>query len=140
MGRTSCNIKRYVLIIKYWFKILLSEDVKYIKLVYNMMLDDLEMNPNKTNWASLLRHLLFSMGLNEACIQQGVGNVNNFISLFKQRLTDNFIQNWQSDLQNPQEQFSTDHLLHFSFSHILIRSMFLNIYKHTVNYACHHTG
>ena len=38
------------------------------------------------------------MGLNEAWIQQGVGNVNNFISLFKQRLTDNFIQNWQSRL------------------------------------------
>ena len=45
LGRTSCIIKRYVLIIKYWFKILLSEDVKYIKLVYNMMLDDLELNP-----------------------------------------------------------------------------------------------
>ena len=38
------------------------------------------------------------MGLNEALIQQGVGNVNNFISRFKQRLTDNFIQNWQSRL------------------------------------------
>ena len=37
LGRTSCITKRYILIIKYWFKILLSEDVKYIKLVYNMM-------------------------------------------------------------------------------------------------------
>ena len=98
LGSTSCITKRYILIIKYWFKILLSEDVKYIKLVYNMMLEDLELNPNKTNWASLLRHLLFSMGFNEVWIQQGVGNINNFISVFKQRLTDNFIQNWQSRL------------------------------------------
>ena len=30
LGRTSCITKRYILIIKYWFKILLSEDVKYI--------------------------------------------------------------------------------------------------------------
>ena len=79
------------MIIKYWFIILLSEDVKYIKLVYNMMFEDLELNPKKTNWASLLRHLLFSMGFNEVWIQQRVGNINNFNSVLKQRLTDNFI-------------------------------------------------
>ena len=47
LGRTSCITKRYILIIKYCFKILLSEDVKYIKLVYNMMLEDLELNPKR---------------------------------------------------------------------------------------------
>ena len=99
LGRTSCITKRYLMIIKYWFKILFSEHVKYIKVVYNMMLSDIELYPNKTNWVSLLRNLLVSMGFNEVWIQQGVGNVDNFISLFKQRLTDNFIQNWQSSLE-----------------------------------------
>ena len=46
LGRTSCLTKRYILIIKYWFKISLSEDVRYIKLVYIMVLE--ELNPNKT--------------------------------------------------------------------------------------------
>ena len=99
LGRTSCITKRYLMIIKYWFKILFSKGVKYIKVVYNMMLSDIELYPNKTNWVSLLRNLLVSMGFNEVWIQQGVGNVDNFISLFKQRLTDNFIQNWQSSLE-----------------------------------------
>ena len=33
-------------------------------------------------------------------LQQGVGNQNVFVSLFKQRVTDNFIQNWHSRLEN----------------------------------------
>ena len=40
LGRTTCITKRYLLIIKYWFKILYCGNTKYIKLVYNMMLND----------------------------------------------------------------------------------------------------
>ena len=54
LGRTSCITIRYILMIKYWFRILLSEEVKYIKLVYNMMLDDWELNPNMTNWSVIV--------------------------------------------------------------------------------------
>ena len=45
LGRTTCIIKRYLSIIKYWFKILNLGNTNYIKLVYNMMLADLESNP-----------------------------------------------------------------------------------------------
>ena len=38
------------------------------------------------------------MGFNKVWIQQRVGNVSNFFSLFKRRLTENFIQNWHSRL------------------------------------------
>ena len=33
LGRTNCLTKRYLAIVKYWFKILVSEDDKYIKMV-----------------------------------------------------------------------------------------------------------
>lgn len=99
LGRTTCIIKRYLLIIKYWFKILQSNSTKYIKVVYNMMLHDMETRANITNWASLVCHLLETMGFQEVWLQQGVGNFNRFISLFKQRLTDNFIQNWHSRIK-----------------------------------------
>ena len=65
-----------------------------------MMLNDLDRNPALTNWASLLRDLLCSMGFNVVWQQQGVGNFNNFISVFKQRLSDTFIQNWHSRIEN----------------------------------------
>ena len=95
LGRTSYLSKRYFLIIKYWFKILLAPHNKYIMLVYNLMLQDLEVLSNKVNWASLLHHLLMSLGFNEVWINQGMGNVNVFLSMAKQRLTDNFLQGWQ---------------------------------------------
>ena len=99
LGRTTCITKRYLLIIKYWFKILYCRNTKYIKLVYNMMLNDLERNPAIKNWASLLHNLLLSMGFNDVWLQQGVGNYNNFIYVFKQRLSDVFIQNWHSRIE-----------------------------------------
>ena len=100
LGRTTCLTKRYSMTVKYWFKILAAQKSKYIKLIYNLMLQDIELEPNKINWASLVRHLLMSLGFYNVWLNQGVGNKNVFISLFKQRLTDTFIQNWQSRLNN----------------------------------------
>ena len=56
-GLTNQMIKRYFIIIKYSFKILMSPKNKYIKLVYQTMLNDIDELPNKTNWASLVGHL-----------------------------------------------------------------------------------
>ena len=47
---------------------------------------------------SPLRHLLSSLGFHEVLVNQGVGNYNAFIALLKQRLTESFIQNWRSRL------------------------------------------
>ena len=98
LGRTTLITKRYVSIIKYWFKIIRSSENKYINFIYKIMFSDLERRPNATSWASLVKNLLFSLGFNEVWMQQGVANYNIFISLLKQRLTDNFIQNWQERL------------------------------------------
>ena len=98
-GRTNFQTKRFLFIIKYWFKILTAEDCKYIKLIYQLMLNDIAAIPNKVNWASLLRNMLSELGFYEVWAQQGVGNYDVFISYFKQRLTDTFIQNWRARLE-----------------------------------------
>ena len=54
-------------------------------------------NENDTNWASLVRNLLFNLGFGHAWYQQTIGNVNNFKILCKQRLYDQCKQNWISD-------------------------------------------
>ena len=64
------------------------------------MLTDLDNYPNKVNWAYLVRDLVSGMGFDEVWLNQGVGDVKLFTSLFKQTLTDNFIQNWQERLNN----------------------------------------
>ena len=57
-----------------------------------MMLHDLDVLPHKANWASLVRQMLMSLGFYEVWLAQGVGNVDVFLSTFKQRLNDNFIK------------------------------------------------
>ena len=63
------------------------------------MLRDIELLPRKVNWASLVRHLLMTLGFNDVWLGQGVGSYDGFISILKQRLTDNFVQNWHSRLE-----------------------------------------
>ena len=65
-----------------------------------MMLNDLEIRPNKLNWASSVRSLLQSLGFNEVWLFQGVGNINVFLSAFTQRIKDTFIQKWNERLIN----------------------------------------
>ena len=43
LGRTSYQVKRCLFISKYLFRLLPSQNNKYIKLVYNLMLRDIEM-------------------------------------------------------------------------------------------------
>ena len=54
---------------------------KYIKHVYNFMVQDIKAHPNKVNWAVLVRNLLSEIRFYEDWVQQGVGNYNVFISL-----------------------------------------------------------
>ena len=90
---------RLLIIIKYWFQVISSEDTKFIKCVYNMMLHDAEDHPTKINWAILVRNLLSELGFYEVWVHQGVGNYNLFLSLLNQRLTDTFVQNHNARVQ-----------------------------------------
>ena len=63
------------------------------------MLNNIAAAPTTDNWASLLQHILSSLGFHEVWVQQGVGNYNAFISVLKQRLIDIFIQNWRARLE-----------------------------------------
>ncbi len=80
-----------------------------------MMLNDMRERPNKQNWASLVKKLLSDLGFYYVWIAQGVGNVNKFLSILKQRLTDNFIQNWNSRLLESSRSIFYRHLANFAY-------------------------
>ena len=61
LGRLPNQKQRYFIIIKYWLKIVNSEENK-IKHVYNQMLLDLELDNRRVNWASLVKKLLSELG------------------------------------------------------------------------------
>ena len=100
LGRRNLIVQRHFKIIKYWLKVVQLNENKLVKCIYNMMLQDLELFPNKTNWALLVRDLLASLGFFEVWLEQSVGDINFFLSFLKQRLNDAFIQNWHARLEN----------------------------------------
>ena len=78
LGRVPVRNHRLVSAIRYWFKIVQSDDVKYIKLVYNVMLEDLQRLPEKLSWAKSVEILLESLEFGHVWLMQGVGDVTMF--------------------------------------------------------------
>ena len=82
LGRINYQSRRFVAIIKYWFKINSCDGTKYIKQVYEMMLNDLVQQPQKRNWASCVRDLLSRLGFMNVWDAQGVGDIKNISKYF----------------------------------------------------------
>ena len=100
LGRMPYQILRYFNIIKYWLKVINKGENKYVKVVYKMMLRDIEINGRKINWAILVRNLLGNLGFFEVWLNQGVGNVNQFLTVLRQRLKDQYMQDWSNEINN----------------------------------------
>ena len=100
LGRMDYQSLRYINIVKFWLKLVHTEERKYIKCIYNMMLNDIEIRPNKQNWASMVKYLLSRLGFLEVWNAQGVGNISSFLGIFKTRVKDVYIQDWHSRLEN----------------------------------------
>ena len=65
LGRTSCQIQRYLTIVRFWLKIVNTNANKYIRAIYDMMLWDLEISNRIINCASLVKHVLCNSGFRE---------------------------------------------------------------------------
>ena len=100
LGRVPVRNYRSIVAIRYWFKILQCDGTKYIKLVYNVTIEDLQNSPEKPSWAKSVKLLLESLGFGHVWIGQGIGDVNMYFRNFKQRLTDNFIQSWNEQVRS----------------------------------------
>ena len=126
LGRTSFLVDRHLRIIKYWLKICYTNERKYIRKIYDILLTDLTLRPNKVNWVFLVRDLLSQLGFHYVWLQQGVGNEHAFLSEVSQRLNDNFIQNWSSRIHDSSRAISYKHISVFGFNPYL---EFVNVKK-----------
>ena len=61
------------------------------KRIYKMILNDLETQPLKLNWALSVKELLCKLGFMQAWLFQGVGNEQRFVEMFKTRVKDIFM-------------------------------------------------
>ena len=67
------------------------------------MMNGIENTPSCLNWASRIKQLLSTLGFYEVWVNQGVGNKNMFLCVFKQRFLDNFPKDGPADLKNQTE-------------------------------------
>ena len=94
------------------------------------MLRDIELLPRNVNWASLVRHLLMTLGFYDVWLGQGVGNYDGFMSALKQRLTDNFAQNWHSRLEDSSRAVFYRSIASFHFQSYLEHIYVYEFLKH----------
>ena len=92
------QIVRFCRIIKYWLKIVTGMKSSYVCLLYIDSVNQAERN--KPGWATSVKTLLCSIGMGEAWYNQGVGHPEIFLKLLKQRLHDNFVQDWNARLES----------------------------------------
>jgi len=96
-GRYPLFVNAYVRSIKFWLKTLsLNESrlsLKAYKMLYAMQ------NGNIKNWTTNVRHILYRYGFGFAWEAQGVGDMQMFMRIFKQRLVDNYRQEWEGAIK-----------------------------------------
>ena len=100
LGRLNFQVQRYISIVRYWLKIVTLDENKYVKCIYNMMIQDLESSPEKPNWALHVKHLLSIYGFRNVWEAQYVENSKSFLEIFKQKVKDCFVQEWHSRVED----------------------------------------
>ena len=95
LGRYPMYVNRFVRILKYWFKLLNTDNV-LLKAAYQLSFECCL--ADKKGWLTNIKQLLSQYGFAYVWDQQGVPNEKAFINVFKQRLIDTFYQAWYSDL------------------------------------------
>ena len=95
-GRHPLYINSAVRCLKYWLKILRMDMSRLPRQAYSMLVNLDERG--KSCWATLVKNTLFTVGFGYAWMNQGVSDEAAFISLFKQRLNDIYVQEWDSSV------------------------------------------
>lgn len=112
VGRYPLFVNSALRCIKYWLKLLRMDMSRLPRQAYQMLLKIDERG--KTCWVTNVKNTLFSVGFGYAWYNQGVGSEPSFISMFKQRLMDNYLQEWNSSV-SAKEIYSTYRVFKMEF-------------------------
>jgi len=66
--------------------------------MYNVMLQELNMYPNRNSWAKYVQTVLENLGFDSVWLNQGVENETILIKKVKQCMRDNYLQDWTSEM------------------------------------------
>ena len=95
LGRTPLCIDRKIRILKYWLK-----HLKTKCFILKSLYEDMLQCQNGCNWLCQVKSILLSLGFGDVWYSQHVNHIEWFLKSVKMRLTDNFIQEWDTILDN----------------------------------------
>jgi len=96
LGRHPLYVNSAVRCIRYWLKLQTLDMSRIPKQAY-VMLQNLD-DKGKVCWVTHVKNTLFSLGFGFVWLQQSVGCVKSFISVFKQRMIDMYLQEWDGSV------------------------------------------
>lgn len=99
LGRMPLFTGRMFNIIRYWLKIVHGEKPMYVNVCYQNALRESETH-NHEMWIKQVRDLLCNNGFREVWLNQGVGDRDIFLNIFKTRLNDIYRQGWEGRLND----------------------------------------
>ena len=117
------KLNRYIRIFKYWLKIKSLPTNNPVKAVYNMLKNDLDLQPEVVNWVSLFVKLLNEIGLGYLWTNQNylIEKDSYYIALFKDRMQDIILQEYSSELDKVSNNRLYKHLDHDFFGKDYLR-------------------
>ena len=100
LGRVPLIIIRKCNMIRFWLKMIKSPENSIIRIIYNMLRNDADMNVTYTgvNWAHHVKTLLQSLGFNDLWINQSEDSIK--YETIIQRIYDQYYQSWYSNINN----------------------------------------
>ena len=118
LGRFPMYIFSVKRCLSYWLRLLKLPDTRYVKLCYNMLkyYDSI----GHKNWVSDVKHVLYSKGYGFIWESQNVSDEKKILLNFVNRLKDQYIQNWRSNLE-------TNHKLNYykDFKQIFCQEIYI---------------
>ena len=126
VGVFPLSIERKMRVIKYWLKLTrMNESTNcYIKMIYNELLLLSVQDPSVTTWATLVKDMLQRSGFGHYWLQQRVQNEEKFLTMFKQRLQDMYMQDWRGEVS-----ITSDHRLYKHVKDTFSFETYLNLNK-----------
>ena len=97
LARYPLFVNSYRRCIKYWFRLLRMEYDRFPKQAYQILLL-MDKNEEKC-WTNDIKNILYRSGFYFVWLNQGVGYIKTFLTVFRQRLVDMFIQEWSSTIR-----------------------------------------
>ena len=98
LGVYPLIIERKCRILKYWFKILKSDDNSLLKKLYNDMCLINMFYPKRVTWVSMLKNMLKQYGFGHVWMTHQVRCELSFLKEFRQRSYDMYLQTWQEEV------------------------------------------